>query len=69
MHKFAMSVHVSVEVAALRESCIADVAGIRFFSRVRSFVFSEGRAVSKGLATHTTLVRTFTTVCAHVSCH
>lgn len=65
----AMGSHMTIQVAALGESCIADLALIGFFPSVGTIMLGKGRAVGKPFPTSTAFVGAVSRVCPHVSCH
>ena len=67
--EMAMSSHVPVEVARLREPCLAYFALVWFFTSVSAVVLGEGGAIGKPFVAHITLVRAVARVCAHVGCY
>ena len=65
----AVGSHVTIQVAALGESCIANLALIRFFPGVGTVMLGKGRAIGKPFPTGTAFVGAISRVCPHVSCH
>ena len=67
--EMAMSSHVPVEVAGLREPCLTYFALVWFLTSVGAVVLGEGGAISKTFVAHVTLIWAVARVCAHVGCH
>ena len=69
LEMITMCTHVTIQVAALRESCVTDLALVRLLPRMGPVMLGEGGAVGKTLATGTAFVRPIPRVGPHVGGH